>query len=190
MTTAGSTPAAACCGGLRGCFWASPVFGCALLPSSGLRVALLRLFGARVGEGVVIHSGVQVKYPWHLVTGDHCWIGERAWIDNLTTTRLGSNVCISQGAYLCTGNHDWKDPAFGLLIATISLEDGAWVGAQSTMLPGSRLEAGAVLGAGGVLSGVVPEWQVFTGNPAVFARSRVLREANTLRPRVETETNR
>ncbi len=153
-----------------------PLFRSPLLPSSALRVALLRLFGARIGHGVVIHSEVIVKYPWHLAVDDDCWIGERAWIDCLTTVELGSNVCVSQGAYLCTGNHDWSDPAFGLRIEPIRLFDGAWAGAQSTLLPGSCLSAGAILTAGSVLAGTVPEFQIFGGNPARFLRNRVVRD--------------
>ena len=144
------------------------------LPSS-VRVALLRLFGARIGSGVVIKPGVAVKYPWHLTIGDHCWIGERAWIDNLTTVRLGDHVCISQAAYLCTGNHDWSDPAFGLMIAPIYLGDGSWVGARATLLPGTVLDEGAVAGAGSLVSGHIPANEIHAGNPARFTRRRELR---------------
>ena len=146
------------------------------LPSA-LRVAVLRLFGARIGQGVVIKPGVQVKYPWHLVLGDHCWIGERAWIDNLTTVRLGDHVCLSQAAYLCTGNHDWTDPAFGLMIVPIYLSKGSWVGARAMLLPGAVLGEGAVAGAGSVVSGHIPDGEIYAGNPAVFLRHRELRGA-------------
>src|SRR5215831_12221797 len=83
-----------------------PLLRCSVLPSSGLRRWLLRLFGAEIGEGAVIKPGVRVKYPWLLRIGRHCWIGEDCWIDNLAQVSLGSNVCLSQGAYLCTGSHD------------------------------------------------------------------------------------
>ncbi len=153
------------------------------LPSS-VRVAVLRLFGARIGKGVVVKPGVQVKYPWHLVVGDHCWIGERVWIDDLTRVELGNHVCLSQGAYLCTGNHDWSDPAFGLRLAPIALADGAWAGARSTLLPGTTLAEGAVAGAGSVVSGSIPAWEIYGGNPAHFMRRRTLRGdgAAVLRP--------
>ena len=160
-------------------FWlfvGQPLFGCSLLPFSKLRVSLLRGFGATIGDRVVIHSGVQVKYPWHLVVGNDCWIGEHAWIDNLTTVRLGNDVCVSQGAYLCTGNHDWSDPAFGLIIRPVSLEDGAWAGARSILLPGTRLDRLAVVAAGAVASGSIPEAQIFSGNPASRLRARMLRD--------------
>ena len=153
-----------------------PVLRCGWLPSSGLRVALLRMFGARIGRGVVVHSDVSIKYPWHLVLGDDCWIGERCWIDNLTTVRLGSNVCVSQGAYLCTGNHDWKDPSFGLRVEPIHIHDGAWVGAKATLLPGTTMEQGAIASAGSVIAGCVPAFEIFAGNPARFIRKRELRE--------------
>src|SRR5580692_2251944 len=87
----------------------SPLHRVAWMTSSW-RVTLLRLFGARIGDRVVIKPGVTIKYPWHLEVGDDCWIGENSWIDNLTTVQLGNNVCVSQGAYFCTGNHDWSDP--------------------------------------------------------------------------------
>ena len=153
-----------------------PLFRTCVLPFSSLRVSLLRLFGARVGSGVVIHSEVSVKYPWHLQIGDHCWIGERAWIDNLTTVSLADNVCISQGCYICTGNHDWSDPSFGLMIGAVHLNSGAWAGAMSTLLPGVTLGEGAVAGAGSVVTRAIPPYEVHTGNPAVFARVRHVRE--------------
>ena len=159
-------------------FLGQPLLRCAWIPSSSMRVYLLRLFGARLGEGVVIKPSVDVKYPWHLVVGDHCWIGEHVWIDNLTTVRLGSNVCLSQGAYLCTGNHDWTDPQFGLRIAPVQLGDGAWAGARSILTPGALMGDGSVAAAGAVVVGAVPAFEIYAGNPARFVKARVIRNAN------------
>src|SRR5579859_3880583 len=100
-----------------------PLLRCQLIPSSAFRRVLLRTFGATVGRGVVVKTGVRVKYPWRLRVGDYSWIGEDVWIDNLGDVQIGSNVCISQGAYLCTGNHDWSDPAFGLRVQEITIGD-------------------------------------------------------------------
>lgn len=148
-------------------------------PFSGLRVAVLRLFGAKVGTGVVIKPGVSVKYPWHIEIGDHTWIGERAWLDCLTTIRIGSDCCISQGAYLCTGNHDWADEKFGLIIKPITLEHGAWVGAKAIVLPGVTIGTHAIITAGSVASRDAPAWQVCRGNPAEPMLRRELRPAAT-----------
>ncbi len=157
-----------------------PILRSHVLPFSGLRVWLLRRFGARIGAGVVVKVGVNVKYPWHLQIGNDTWLGEDCWIDCLTTVRIGSDCCVSQGAYLCTGNHDWTDPAFGLLLAPITMENGSWAGAKSMLMPGAVLGEGAVAGAGSVVSGAVPAYEVFAGNPAVFVRKRRLREGEEL----------
>ena len=169
-------------------FLGLPLFRSPWLAASGLRCALLRLFGASVGDRVVIRQHVIVKYPWHLVIGNDSWIGEEAWIDNLTTVRLGNSVCLSQGTYLCTGNHDWTDPQFGLRLAGIELGDGAWAGAKSVLLPGTRLGAGAVVAAGSVASGQIPDFHIVAGNPAVFVKHRVLRSAPTAAPVLEEVT--
>ena len=151
-----------------------PLVRCAVLPGSGLRRELLRLFGCRVGRGVVIKPGVRVKYPWRLVVGDHAWIGEDVWIDNLADVVIGSNVCISQGAYLCTGNHDWSDPAFGLMTKPITIRDGAWVGARALLAPGVTLGCCAVAAAGSVVTKDIPAYEIHAGNPARFVRRRVI----------------
>ena len=155
-----------------------PLFACAWIPSS-LRVRLLRMFGARVGKGVVIKPHVEVKYPWHLELGNDCWVGERVWIDNLTTVRIGANCCVSQGAYLCTGNHDWSEPGFDLMIAPIQLCEGSWAGAKSVLTPGCVLGCYAVAAAGSVITGNVPDFQIYAGNPARFVKTRKIRSAKT-----------
>ncbi len=166
-------------------FLGSPLFRSHLLSASWFRVGLLLLFGARIGDRVVIRHDVNIKYPWHLVIGNDCWIGERVWIDSLTTVRIGNDVCISQGAYLCTGNHNWSDPAFGLMIAPIQLNDGAWAGAMCLLTPGAVLGKGAVAAAGSVISGTVPDLQIFSGNPAVFLKERTIHPARDERPQFE-----
>ncbi len=159
-----------------------PVFASSWLPSSNLRVKLLRTFGASVGQGVVIKPSVRVKYPWHLQLGNDCWIGEEAWIDNLTTVRIGGNACISQGVYLCTGNHDWSDPRFGLRLEPIELGEGAWAGAKSILMPGTFLGAYAVAAAGAVVKGIVPAYEIYAGNPAKRVKTRHIQSAASGRP--------
>jgi putative colanic acid biosynthesis acetyltransferase WcaF len=137
-----------------------------------LKVALLRLFGARVGQGVVIKPRVNVKYPWRLAIGDHAWIGEAAWIDSLAQVTIGADTCLSQGCVIETGNHDWSRPGFDLVVKPVVLEEGAWAAVGSLLLPGSRLASHAVLGAGSVLSGDTEPYGVYVGIPAVKVKER------------------
>jgi putative colanic acid biosynthesis acetyltransferase WcaF len=153
-------------------FLGLPLLRSAVIPSSAFRVALLRLFGARIGRKVVIKPGVRVKYPWLLSVGSHTWIGEDAWLDNLARVTLGDSVCVSQGAYICTGNHDWSDPAFGLMLGPVTLESGAWACDHTVIGPGVILGEGAVVTAGSVVSHSVPPFEIHSGNPAVFVRTR------------------
>ncbi|MEK0086049.1 colanic acid biosynthesis acetyltransferase WcaF [Benzoatithermus flavus] len=118
-----------------------------LLPSAA-KAAILRLFGARVGRGLVCKPRVGIKHPWFLELGDHVWLGEGAWIDNHCRVRIGSHVCISQEAYLCTGNHDWNDPGFAFRMAPIEIGEGAWIGARAILAPGAVIRRGEVVAAG------------------------------------------
>ena len=139
---------------------------------SGLKVRLLRLFGATVGVGVMIKPAVNIKYPWLLSIGNHVWIGEGVWIDNLTQVSLGNHVCLSQGAMLLTGNHDYRSATFDLKVAPISLEDGAWIGAKATVCPGIRVGSHAILSVGSVATRAMDAYTVYQGNPAVAVRKR------------------
>ena len=118
-----------------------------LLPGRA-KAAILRLFGARVGRGFVCKPRVSIKYPWFLEIGDHVWLGELVWIDNHTNVRIGSHVCISQGAYIFTGNHDWNDPRFRFFCKPVTIGDGAWIGAFTRLGPGTTVPPGTVIGAG------------------------------------------
>ena len=115
-------------------FFQGAVLG--LLPSRA-KAVLLRGFGAKVGRGFVCKPRVSIKYPWFLEIGDDVWLGELVWIDNHCRVTIGSDVCISQGAYLFTGNHDWNDPAFAFFCRPIEVGDGAWITAFQRVRPGT-----------------------------------------------------
>lgn len=141
-------------------------------PCSAIKVRLLRMFGAQIGKGVVIKPSVNIKYPWNLSIGDYTWIGECVWIDNLTKVSIGSNVCISQGAMLLCGNHNYKKSTFDLIVKPITIEDGAWIGAQSTVCPGVTAHTHSVLSVGSVASKDLEAFSIYRGNPAVKVADR------------------
>lgn len=112
-----------------------------------VRVAVLKAFGATIGTGVNFRAGVRVHWPWKLEIGDNSWIGERVWLLNLEPIRIGSDVCVSQAAFLCTGSHDHRSPSFEFDNAPIRVENGAWIAARATVLRGVTIGADAVVGA-------------------------------------------
>ncbi|WP_231850165.1 WcaF family extracellular polysaccharide biosynthesis acetyltransferase [Winogradskyella sp. PG-2] len=140
--------------------------------SSALKVFWLRRFGATLGKGVVIKPKVTIKYPWKLKIGNHCWIGEKAWIDNLDQVTLEDHVCISQGALLLCGNHNYKTTSFDLIVAPIILREGSWVGAKASVAPGVRLHSHAVLTMGSVATKDLEAYGIYSGNPAKKIKMR------------------
>lgn len=142
--------------------------------SSALKIFWLKLFGADIGKGVVIKPGVNIKYPWKLKIGNDVWIGENVWIDNLTTVKIGDNVCISQGAMLLTGNHNYKKSTFDLMIGEIVLEEGVWIGAQSVVCPGVTAGSHAILSVASVANSNLEPYTIYQGNPAKPVRNRTI----------------
>ena len=150
------------------------IFKSSWLPLYAIKRAILRLFGAHIGPGVVIKPGVNIKYPWRLRIDAYSWIGEGVCIDNLAEVHIGAHCCISQQAYLLTGNHDYRRVDFALMTASIVLEDGAWVGARATVCPGIRMRRNAILTVGSVLTRDTEPNGIYVGNPATFAKLRNL----------------
>lgn len=133
---------------------------------SALRCALLRLFGAQVGNGVVVRGNVNISFPWRVVIGSDVWIGEEVMILSLAEVNIESNVCISQRAFLCTGSHDFQKETFDLIAKPITIREGAWVAALAFIGPGVEVGQGSRVCAGSVVSKNIPPASEARGNPA------------------------
>ncbi|MEN8121866.1 MAG: WcaF family extracellular polysaccharide biosynthesis acetyltransferase [Bacteroidota bacterium] len=143
-----------------------------LNPISSLKIFLLRVFGAKVGKGVVIKPSVNIKYPWRLKIGNHSWIGEKVWIDNLADVEIGDNCCLSQAAMLLCGNHNYKNPTFDLITGKIILENGVWIGANATVTPRVICGSHMVLTVNSVLTQDAEPYRIYSGNPAIPVKFR------------------
>ena len=154
---------------INACFFNSYLF-----PFNSLKLLLIRLFGARVGKGVVIKPSVNIKYPWRLKIGSNVWVGENVWIDNLSDVSIADHVCLSQGAMLLTGNHNYKKAEFDLMTGDIILEEGVWIGTKSIVCPGVTCKSHSVLTVGSVATKGMEAYCVYQGNPAVKVADRVI----------------
>ncbi|MDF5689756.1 WcaF family extracellular polysaccharide biosynthesis acetyltransferase [Aquirufa aurantiipilula] len=139
---------------------------------NNFKVGILKIFGASIGKHVVIKPWVKIKFPWKLVLGDYVWLGEEAWIDNISEIKIGNHVCISQGALLLTGNHDYKKSSFDLISKGIVVEDGVWVGAKATVSGGVVLGSHSVLTVGSFTSKDLAPYTINQGNPAQVVKHR------------------
>ncbi|PRX29559.1 putative colanic acid biosynthesis acetyltransferase WcaF [Paraburkholderia sp. BL18I3N2] len=142
-----------------------------LLPFSGVRVALLRLFGAKIGTGCRFVHPLRVKAPWNLEVGDNSWFGVDVWIYNQTLIRIGSNVCISQGTFLTAGSHDMST-TMDLHVAPIIIEDGVWITSKCVVQMGVTIGRSAVVTPLSVVHRSLEAEGVYGGNPCRFIRKR------------------
>ncbi|MBK9448923.1 MAG: colanic acid biosynthesis acetyltransferase WcaF [Bacteroidetes bacterium] len=145
-----------------------------LNPFNALRIFVLRAFGAKIGKGVILKHRVNVKFPWNLEIGDHCWIGEAVWIENQGKVTIGNNCCLSQGVVMMTGNHNYKKVTFDLIVRPIVLEDGVWLGAGSMVTQGVTCFSHSVLGVAAVASFDLEPYTIYAGNPCQILRKRVM----------------
>lgn len=144
-------------------------------PFMSIKIALLKAFGARIGKGLVIKNNVCIKFPWKLTIGDYVWLGENCWIDNLDKVIIGNHVCISQGALLLTGNHDYTLTSFDYRNAPIVIEDGAWIGAKAVVCPGVIVHSHAILTVGSIATKEMKNYGIYQGNPALLIRKRIIK---------------
>jgi putative colanic acid biosynthesis acetyltransferase WcaF len=150
-------------------FFLNPAF-----PFRSVKPFILRLFGAKVGKGVIIHPMASIKFPWKLVIGDHCWIGQRAWLDNVDTLTMGDHVVISQGARIMPGGHNYKKVGFDTFTQPVTLEDGSWVGAYAIVMNGVTMRTHSVLAAASVATKDLEPYMIYQGNPAKPVRERII----------------
>ena len=139
---------------------------------SSMKSVILRFFGGQVGNGVVLKPRLHIKYPWFLHIGDHAWIGEKVWIDNVAPVTISENACLSQGVCVFSGNHDRNSVSFDLRLEPVTIENGAWLAAKSIGCPGTHVGSHAMLTAGAVAKGTLDAFGIYEGNPALRVGTR------------------
>ncbi|MEB3294775.1 MAG: hormogonium polysaccharide biosynthesis acetyltransferase HpsU [Synechococcales bacterium] len=149
-------------------------FPLSLHHAHGFRCRLLRLFGAKIGKGVIVRPTARVTYPWKIEIGDYSWIGDDVVLYSLDRIVIGNHCVISQKAYLCTGSHDVTDPTFQLQTQAIAIGNGVWVAADCFIAPGVTIGANAVVGARSSVFSDLPAHQVCFGSPCKPKYPRVI----------------
>jgi putative colanic acid biosynthesis acetyltransferase WcaF len=147
--------------------------------SSGLRIRVLRAFGASIGAGVVFRPRTRVKFPWKLHIGDRSWIGEGVWFHNQDHIHVGHDVVISQETFLTTGSHAHRRD-MALLTRPIRIEPGAWITSRCMVLGGANVGRSALVRPLSVIGAdAVPAGEVWGGNPATRIGPRFFEGGNS-----------
>lgn len=149
------------------------VFPMTLHPMNSIRCTILRWFGAKIGQSVLIRPTARFTYPWKVEIGDYSWIGDDVVFYSLDRISIGSHCVISQKSYLCTGSHNISDPTFRLETSAIDIGHGVWIATDCFVAPGVQIGSNAVIGARSTVLKSMSAGMVCWGSPC---RSQYLRE--------------
>ena len=143
-------------------FVQNTIFKLFFMPSI-LRVFILKLFGSVIGRNVIVRRGIRVHFPWNLLIGNNCWIGEEVWFINHETITIGSDVCISQRSIICSSGHDYRSASLAYNHKPIRIKDGAWVCLDAKVLAGVSIGECSVVSAGEVVRKSIPDYSMLSG---------------------------
>ena len=139
----------------------------------GWRRFLLRLFGAKIGKGVIIRPTAKIQFPWKISIGDYSWIGDEVVLYSLGDIVIGNNVVISQKSYLCTGSHNYKSKNFDIYSKKIIIEDKVWIATDVFIAPGITIREFSIIGARSSVFNDIPSGYICYGNPAKIIKKRI-----------------
>lgn len=149
------------------------LFACSPQFMFGWRRWLLKLFGAKVGKGVLIRPSVKVTYPWKVSIGNHAWIGDDVVLYSLGEIGIGDHAVVSQRSYLCAASHDYTQPDFAIFAKEIRIGAQAWLATDVFIAPGITIGDGCVVGARSSVFHDLPPMMICVGSPAKPLKSRI-----------------
>ena len=136
------------------------------------RVLVLKLFGAKISGIPFIHSTAKIQIPWNLTMEHRSCLGEFANAYSLGKIEIMEGATVAQEAYLCSGTHDFQDPALQLITKPITIGKNSFIGARAMILPGVSIGNQSIVGAMSVVSKNLPDHQIIAGNPAKIIGER------------------
>jgi maltose O-acetyltransferase len=152
-------------------FFRNSVAGSALVPQI-VRTMLYRLSGLdirsfNVREGQVIDNS-------NIHIGDHTFVNRHCSFEGHGSIYIGDDCKLGPEIAFITSSHDRLpdgtiDNVF--IPGEIRVEDGAWIGARSVILPGSVIERDCIIAAGAVVRGRCLAGQAYGGVPARLLES-------------------
>jgi acetyltransferase-like isoleucine patch superfamily enzyme len=134
--------------------------------------------GIRIGKGVFLGRGAILSCKDGDITlGDHVNLGFHTEVFSASSVTVGKHGLLAANTYLVGGGHEFEQADRTVLEQPrssrgISVGEGAWLGAGSTVLDGVSIGDGAVVGAGAVVTADVAAGAIAAGVPARLLRVR------------------
>ena len=146
------------------------LFGLLELLPQFLRRLIFRGLFRRLGAGGLIDYKTYFRYPSKMSIGDHSYINHGCCFYGSSLEgveiSIGNDVALGPHVKIFTATHDYSTYDLKDVAESVRVEDNAWVGGGSIILPGVTIGRGAVVTAGSVVSSSVPPMTVVQGNPA------------------------
>ena len=105
-----------------------------------------------------------------LKVGANSYINYRCYLDLGNDIIIGDNVSIAFNCTFINSSHeigDKKQRAGAGLAKKIIIEDGCWIGANTTILPGVRIAKGCIIGANSLITKDTEKNGLYVGAPAI-----------------------
>ena len=142
--------------------------------SKRLRGFLAKLILEKCGSNINIEKGVD--FPSNMKIGNNSGIGKNSIVGGFT--EIGENVMIGEVCYIYTRNHRFDRTDIPMCeqgfdeYKPVIISDDVWIGSRVTILPGAKIGRGAIIGAGAVVTGTIPDYAIAGGVPAKVIKYR------------------
>ena len=135
-----------------------------------------------IGARSMVDSFVKIKFAGgsgDIIIGEGCYLNSGCVLYSGNGISIGDGVLIAANCTLAPATHAFADrdtpiasQGFSPSKGGIEIGDDVWIGVNCALLDGARVGKGAVIAAGSVIRGEVPEYAVFGGSPATFIKWR------------------
>ena len=134
------------------------------IPSHRLRLAWLRMGGAKIGKGSSVWRNTEILGVENLVIGDDTCIAWHCQIDARAGLRIGNHVAIASYVKVVAGSHDLEAPEFWSISGPIYIDDYVWIATGALIGYGVRLGTGSVVTANTLVSKNVAPYKIVGGS--------------------------
>lgn len=131
-----------------------------------LRMQVCRLLGADIGKKSLVYRNTEFIYPYGLSIGKDTSVGGRVLLDARGGIYIGNHVNISSYTKFITGSHIPNSSKFKASFFPIIIDDYVWIASGAVILQNVRINEGAVVAAGAVVTKDIPPYEIWGGVPA------------------------
>ena len=136
------------------------------IPSHLVRKFIYSLSGIKIGRGSTIHMWANFFQPNNICIGEDSIIGDHIFMDGRADLSIGNHVDIASSVMIYNSEHDIESNDFHATLEAVKIEDYCFIGPRVIILPGVKIEKGAIVAAGAVVTQNVPPFKIVGGVPA------------------------